>query len=232
MKKYVTFGSPTSQDCDLMVFVDHLGSIQENKKTVLELQHELQYYFNKRVNVNIGVLSEGKLEQVFKGTLDEVNNSIFDTYKFHIQHIECPINERMNRDVNEKILRSVRIILSNISRTDFRDKVKNALLLDFWDRVSCLEDINFDDIKTHEKYDLKDVFKTLAFQMGQTQALINNIELYTKEGVIEHFPQLSPYIKRENCDGFELTKFKKEFIQTIKNNKQLISKTKEQLIDN
>lgn len=232
MNNYVTFGSPSSQDLDLMVFVDQLGTIQENKQKVIELQNELQYYFNKKVNVNIGVLSEQKLIKVFKGTLDEVNNSIMDTYKHHSQKIECPITVRIERDVNEKILRSVRIILSNISRTQFREEVKKALLKDFWDRISCLEDVNFYNITQHEKYDLKDVFKTIAFQMGQTFALMDNIEIYTKEDVIEMYPKLSDYIQRQEIDGFELNNFKKEFISKIKENKNLIIKTKEQIVEN
>ena len=38
---------------------------------------------DKPLNCNLGVFKDGKLEKVFKGTTDELNNVLFYTYKNH-----------------------------------------------------------------------------------------------------------------------------------------------------
>lgn len=176
-----------------------------------------QPYFSKAVNINLGVLGDEKLEQVFKGTLDEVNNSIIDTYSLHAQSYPLKITKRIPRDIDQKILRAVRIILSTLSRSQHRALVKSGLLKNLPGRLDTLNIIDLSYSLVDTKYPVEDIYKTLAFQMGQTLALIEGRELYTKEDVGEFFPELDLFLRRsEKIDLGALEGIKKLFISKIK----------------
>lgn len=213
--KYYVFGSQSSQDLDILVLVEKIGTIQENKIKVTELQEELKSISSKAVNVNLGIEENGVLVQVFKGTLDEVNNSVMDTYSLHPQMHSLSITQRMKRDVSEKVLRSVRIVLSNLSRTHYRKLVKTALQGDVKSRIEALKNIDLRSVTTHDKYPILDVHKTLAFQMGQAVGLIVGCELYTKEDIAKVYPHLGAALRRETSLNEELEAFKRHFIEQV-----------------
>lgn len=213
--KYYVFGSKSSQDLDLLVLVDQLGTIADNKEKVVQLQKDLAHLSSKPVNVNLGVLENGTLTKVFKGTLDEVNNSVMDTYCLHEQYFPLEINVRQKRDITEKVLRSVRICLSNLSRTQYRQEVKQGLKGDALERVKVLQNINLETVSSHDKYPVKDIYKTLTFQMGQALGLIQGKELYTKEAISENYKLLEPYLMRKPTSLKNLEDFKNMFCQEI-----------------
>lgn len=214
---YIVFGSPSSIDLDVLVFVDKIPDVHIAKKLCVEYQNIMQPKFKKEVNVNIATIGKTILTGVLKGTVDEVNNSIIDTYLFHEQHHPCSIKTRMDRDVEQKILRTVRIILSNMSRTQHRDIIKTSLKNDnLITRLSSLKTIDLSKELITEKVRIEDLLKTIAFQMGQAYALLDGIELYTKEGVGDFFESLNPYLRREkNPDLNDLENFKKIFLERV-----------------
>ena len=126
---YNVFGSDDSQDYDIMIFVDKIPSTQESKEMCLKIESELQVIFpNKKTNVNLAVIENGIIVDVFKGTSDECNNSIFRTYSIHNQSCPLLIDREVPRDLNLKLARSLRAILSFLSRTSYSNEVKKALV--------------------------------------------------------------------------------------------------------
>ena len=102
------FGSPSSQDRDIMVYLEKLPALEGCKNLSIEINPYLDTMFNdnKKCNSNFGVLKDGVLVEVFKGTVDEVNNSIFLTYKDHEQLRDLKIKRLLPRDPPTKAIES------------------------------------------------------------------------------------------------------------------------------
>lgn len=237
---YNIFGSEDSIDIDVMVYVDTIPNTEDGKNKCAELEKQLSEELQtrsfsidessykqikeneepklsqeiiKKVNVNLAIVKDGIIVDCFKGTPDEVNNSVFFTYVLHKQKYECMVKRKVIRDIQLKCARSVRIILSFLSRTEHRDKVKFALKGGFHDKLKVLKEINIaklDDLGKNNQ-SLEDFYKVVAFQIGQCFSLIHlyEQEIYTKNQVIENFPELAPFIKREKIKD-------KSYIEKIK----------------
>ncbi len=218
------FGSKTSQDVDAIVFVD---SILDNPHYALE---ECKVYnkkiaeflkTDKEINSNLAIVDRGRIQKVLKGTEDEVNNSLIRTYDLHKQYFPNQVRAFIERDVDLKILRTGRVLLSLISRTEYRPIVKLALQKDYKERVKALYlcDISKMDATQllNKNVAWSDFIKVYAFQIGQTLALIDGIELYTKEEISEAYPELELYIKRDiSHDLVALEKWKRIFLDKTK----------------
>ena len=69
--KFQIFGSASSLDYDVMVFVDKLESIESNHQRIKILNVELEnlfalkHYDKKKINANLAVLENGKIKEVF-----------------------------------------------------------------------------------------------------------------------------------------------------------------------
>ena len=224
---YWIFGSKSSEDTDIMVLVSSISNIKDSKEKVKKYEDILQKKFSKKVNANLAVINKGVITKVYKGTEDEVNNSILDTYHLHKQEFPLTLNKRINRNVELKTIRCLRILLSFLSRTNIRPNVKKALKSDAFSQYELLNKINlaqFNDLsKTGVKHE--DAIKTLAFQMGQTLALIKGKELYSKESIYNEYPQLENYLKRKSHCLFPLEVFKQDFLNNI--NKEELKNKKE-----
>lgn len=209
--EYQIFGSRSSIDIDVMVFLDELPkTIMECHTLIKELNKSLfdnstSHYFksNKTVNANLAILENGVLKEVFKGTVDECNNSLFLTYDLHLQDYPNQIINLVERDVDLKLIRFTRFLLSFISRNEFfRFEIKLALMSgDIRIRLKVLEkftNIVFlsDAELIQKKLTWSDFAKVVAFQLGQTHALLNGKELYTKEDISDCYPTLEPYLMR------------------------------------
>ena len=69
---YQVFGSPTSQDYDIIVFVEDIPSIQECKVLCANFEKPLRLIFeDKPLNVNIAIAQNGVITDCFKGIKDE-----------------------------------------------------------------------------------------------------------------------------------------------------------------
>jgi hypothetical protein len=213
---YYIFGSKSSLDLDVLVLIDQMPSLEDAKKLCNTFNNSLQNISSKKVNSNLGIVQDGQLLSVFKGTVDEVNNSIFDTYHLHNQTHPLLITSRIPRDKEAKVLRSMRGILSFLSRTQYREAVKNSLKNDLLHKVRTLQGIDLSKPLDLTKYPLTDIYKTISFQMGQCQALLEGVELYTKESIADHYPKLKLFLFRDlkaNLSDLEIAK--QDFLQHV-----------------
>lgn len=91
-----------------------------------------------------------------------------------------------------KVVRAVRGVLSQLTRTRYRAELKAALASNnSYQRSECLAAIDFDSVEL-----TPDTGKLLAFQLAQTIALIDGRELYTKGELKTLFPDCAPLIDR------------------------------------
>ncbi len=209
--KFYIFGSEDSQDYDVLVEVDNVPKdVSKSSDICKYYNHKLsELLIDKPINANIGVFKDGKIIDLFKGTPDELNNVLYYTYKNHNQFFPNPITSPIKRDVDLKILRVCRFILTFYSRTDMRSDVKKALKGDLKEKLSILRKIDF--IKMVEfpgKNETKeDIYKVLGFQFGQVFSLIDGheSESYTKSEICKNYPQLSNLINRGDLDDRDLS---------------------------
>lgn len=216
---YNIFGSETSQDYDIMVYVDEIPSIQQCKELCSKLEAELEAELpEKKRNVNLAVIEDGVIAKVFKGTADECNNSVFATYDLHSQRHPLPITRKLTRDVPLKLARGLRIMLSFLSRTEHRELVKKALRGSTTDKLAALESISFAEITDLGKnnQDVVEFYKQAAFQIGQCLGLLHGFELYSKTEIAQFFPSLGVYLLREPSRGIVLETYKKNLIDVIR----------------
>jgi len=225
---FTVFGSESSLDLDVMVFVDE---IPEDNKTATDickvynesiaLVYEKEYGITKEVNCNLAVLKNGQIKQVYKGTSDEVNNSIFLTKDFHTQfHSMEYVIGMVERDHQIKLLRTARVLLSFLSRTSHRLKVKAALRGDVYHKIKVLREIDLGEITDIGKSStsFEDYLKTMAFQLGQSIGLMEGVELYAKESIGEAYPLLETFLNRDVSSELSvLNGFKEEFCDICDN---------------
>lgn len=216
---FYIFGSKSSVDYDVLLIVDELKTIDENHQLIKEWNEKLEKQFveagleHKKVNCNLGVYGMGQIIAVFKGTYDEVNNSVYYTYKRHKQFYTLNIKAPYDRLGNDyfkhmKLKRCYRFILSFYSRVpELREEIKEALRGDFKKRYDVLSEINFHRFKQFpkKKDKIEDIYKVIAFQLAQTIGLFRGIEIYSKEEAIEHFPNLKKFILRQPFTDVDLT---------------------------
>lgn len=210
MVRYI-HGSEDSTDVDVFYVFDELPPLNECKKFCSE---------NELENRNIIVINGGEVVSCYKGTPDEVNNSLLRTYNLHSQEYPLLVDHSVERDVTIKVIRSIRIILSHLSRSQFRPRVKSALNSElFSDKLSALRLIDLTDIEygsLNKNMSREDILKTIAFQMGQTVSLIDGNELFTKSEVAAAYPTLNQFLYRsESSNLADLEAFKRLFIGKI-----------------
>lgn len=163
---------------------------------------------------------------VYKGTVDECNNSILATYHLHKQDFECPVEKPLPRSYSLKMMRTIRGLLSYFSRTDYREEVKIALRSSSMDKkIKVLEKIKISSVSDFGKNSIIEVYKFLAFQLGQTYALLkDNVELFTKNEVGTYYPELKVYLDRIESDSDKIEIFWNEFIQFLKESYKNVEK--------
>lgn len=217
---YQIFGSENSLDVDLVFFVEKMPETIVEKLTLSkELSKSIVPFFPEKViNANLAVCQNGHLVEVYKGTTDELNNALFQTYQFHEQKHANLITELLVRDINLKFLRSTRMILSFMSKTEYRVLIKNALKGTLNEKIQALETIDLSKITSFGKGSKKeDILKSMAFQIGQTIALQEGKELYTKNHIADYFPDLREYLFRdENVNFDHLKKWLLIFVELLK----------------
>jgi hypothetical protein len=213
------FGSPSSVDLDVVVFVAGVGTIHESSQQCKHFSTALQSKTNtaKTINVNLAVVEGGVISDVFKGTFDELNNALYHTYLNHEQFHPQLVTRLLERDLDMKIVRSVRKLVSCFTRTHLRPKAKQALKEGLVERISFLKTIVFSDIESYGKYGAApEVHKLIAFTIAQTQALLAGVELYSKEEAGQRYPNLKIYlIRSEDAVITALQNHFEEFIDML-----------------
>jgi hypothetical protein len=230
MYKFQLFGSKSSIDYDAMVFIDSIPeSVEECKKMCEKFNLKIEDYFhsinlpNKKVNSNLAVVKNGIITDIHKGMVCECNNSLYFTYNNFFQTNPNMIERLVKRDVDLKILRCYRILLSFLSRTYHREEVKKALKGTLNQKIDVLLNINFEGIDFGNRNgEPIDIWKSLAFQVGQTLLLIKGIEVYSKEEICIYLPSLSGFIMR--MEDYHDYKILKEYLTELSNH-ILVSKS-------
>jgi hypothetical protein len=223
-KPFYIFGSENSQDYDIIVSVDHIPQNVEAAHNICkEWNTRLSKILtDKPLNCNLGVFKDGNLVDVFKGTVDELVNVIYYTYGNHKQFYSNPITKPNDRDVDEKILRVARFLITFYSRTTMRTQIKAALRGDLKLKLAVLKQIDYTTMTDfpgkHER--TEDIYKVIAFQFGQVFSLIDGheSESYTKNGIIKNYPDLSNILNRKEITPKELetlNKYMKRYIKLI-----------------
>eukprot|EP01080_Neovahlkampfia_damariscottae_P006992 gene6992-11158_t len=185
-EKYIVHGSEDSTDYDVVYIFEILPGYTEMVK----------FCSQKEENRNILVLKNGVVSDSFKGTPDELNNSLLTTFSLHKQPFfkENPIKQKVERIVALKVVRSLRSILTRVSRSKWRPEIKKALKsLNLESYISILMKIDFNQMT--ELLDIEDC-KSLAYQLGQTLALVEGHEIFTKSEVSLYFKNLKLFIYR------------------------------------
>lgn len=225
--KYYLFGSENSLDYDILVECDYIPKdIHQAHVICKEFNDKLSaVYTDKKINCNLITVKDNEIINYYKGTIDELNNCLFYTYDLHKQAFPNPILKSVERDLNEKILRVSRFILTFYSRTELRKEIKCALRSNLLQRLAVLKKIDFKTMTefTDKKEKTEDIYKILAFQLGQVLLMINNkeSEIYTKNRIINNFPELSTLLNRgkiTDWDLYVLNVFLRKFIEYIELN--------------
>lgn len=177
MIPYTIFGSSNSIDLDVLFYVNEAKNIQDSHAYLKEL--ELTIESSKKVNPNIAIVENGVVTWCFKGNADEVNNSVFYTHSLHNQVFPCPITKTVTRDVEAKIARCFRILLSYHLKGKHRKEIKLALKENLSEQLELLKQIDLLDASAVIIPEV-DYFKTVAFQIEQTRLLLSDIEIYIK----------------------------------------------------
>lgn len=205
--KYQIFGSADSVDIDMMIFVDELQTIEGNHCLIKEYNEFFSSKYDKKINCNLAVLKDGMVVDVFKGTADECNNSLYYTYDNHLNIQDFPnqiekLYDRSKRSIyfHIKLIRVARFILSFFSREpELREMIKPALKGDLLLRLKVLSKIDFTKYTTfpHKKEKHEDIYKVLAFQFAQCFGLRTNCEIYSKSDAKNMFSYFSDMLDRK-----------------------------------
>lgn len=208
MLERYTYGSPDSKDCDVMIVVESIPSIEESKKIIEQYKIEYQPLYDKQLDLHLITIEDGIVTGCSHGTIDEINNMLIDTYKYHKQDFELLVTKRVKRDFKLKLARALRGILSFYSRVPhLRPIIKPALKGTIKDRLDAIKYIDLKkETPAGRNMSIKDVHKVIAFQIAQTLALSYDFELYTKQDVSEEFPLLQPYMQRSYYELSSLQK--------------------------
>ena len=225
--KYYLFGSENSQDYDVLVECENIPqNINEAHDICKAHNMALSVILpDKELNCNLITIKDNKIIDCFKGTCEELNNCLYYTYDLHKQSHPNPILSPVDRDINEKILRVARFIITFYSRTELRTEIKAALRGNLLLKLAILKKIDFLQMTDFpdKKEKTEDIYKVLAFQFGQAFSLLDGYESdsYTKNGIIKNYPYLTNLLNR--CviveeDLMVLNHYLKFFIYHIENN--------------
>lgn len=226
---YYRFGSKDSRDIDILI--DHFDCKgEESDKDLIESLKKLHPEIEKE-KWQINII---KIEDAFviksipsKGSADSVNNSLFETYHLHKQNHPFPLKGLVERCRILALVKCLRAVLTSFAKysaptyyeTTIRPIIKSKL---FKDWIDLLDKIDFNELQFDNDVIKKNQLKSLAFHIGQTISLINNIEIYTKQELVYWHPELSNLIKREECENsIALTHGKLKELQQLINTLEL-----------
>ena len=192
MIRYI-HGSADSTDLDVVYVFEEMPPFKEC---------QLFCQGDPAENRNIIVVRDGTVAQTFKGIRDEVNNALLATYPLHEQAYPLLIHRAVPRDVFLKDIAVTRKLMSPLTKTPLRPRLKEALRGEWSQRLAALGELRLAEIDFDRagKQSGADLLKSMAFQLGQGIGLHRGVELYTKADVAGFLPQLRPYLYRQAAD--------------------------------
>ncbi|KAL0485330.1 hypothetical protein AKO1_002927 [Acrasis kona] len=207
MSKTIPFfrhGSHNSVDVDLLYLFDHIPPPKEAQNFI---------FVGERLGEdrNIFTIKDGVVNFCQVGIVDSMNNALLQTYPLHKQLFPLPIIQAVKRAVPMKINETIKNTLVKIRNADnLRDIIVPAIKsYDFEIRRQVFGGVDF----AGTTLDL-DTIKNITFRLGQTLALIQGHECFTKDDVIKLFPDMKPLIYREkDLDKNVMNKYKDIFMK-------------------
>ncbi len=198
---YFIFGSADSIDTDVLVQVQTIG----DRKTAYDRVMALRQVSPEGWNINLVVIEGGYITQTVtsNGTADGLNNALLQTYDNHLprQLHPNPIKGPVRRNMALAMYRALRCMLTYCTRTKHRSIIKPHLkgIHPFHHKPAMMAQIDFESIDDFgNKYSkTTEIWKSLAFYLGQAVSLLEGVEIYTKADLIAHHPQLAPFILRQ-----------------------------------
>ncbi|MEL6562578.1 MAG: hypothetical protein AAFQ94_30695, partial [Bacteroidota bacterium] len=137
---------------------------------------------------------------------------LFQTYHLHQQYFDLQITQLLPRNLELKLIRTLRKTLSYYSRTKLRPHIKQALRTGFSEQLKVLKTMDLSILKT-EDTDISDIWKSIVFSQGQSIALAKGVELYTKNELKAYFPEVRPILERaKGSHGSIVQKITEQFI--------------------
>jgi hypothetical protein len=202
---YYRFGSADSRDIDVLIDHPEATGTENDKQLIKKLVDK--YPEITAWNMNIIRIDRGVVVASVpsKGSPDAVNNSLFDTYKLHEQLHSFPLNRKLPRHTLLAVVKCVKNVLFAYKGTPndsyYRNFCRPALVRGtFAEQVELLLQLNFNSLFSQHENEHRNQVKSLLFRIGQTLALLNGIEIYTKSHLKSIFPDLAPMIDRqEGC---------------------------------
>jgi len=196
---YYFFGSPNSVDIDVMIDHPMAKNLHIDKQIVAELK--ATYPAIETWDINLVRIANDQIVYAQKGLADCCHNSLYKTAGFHSQNFEIPLKVPVKRNLPLAVADCVVTLLMATKKKPHKEfyekEVSPALKSPEWAvRTSVLATVDFDIpfndvVSENSKY-----LKSLAFDLGQTISLLNGIEIYTKQEVIENHPTLTDLINR------------------------------------
>ena len=199
---YYFFGSPNSVDIDVMI--DH----PHPSKTSLE-EIEAAHPATKKWNISLIRIENGLVVETMpkKGTPDAVHNSLYHTYGHHRdkQVYKLPLIAPVQRHLLLAIEGCIKNLLTIVEASNlkgfYKANFRSAMRAGIWmDRLELLPKIPYDQPYFDDPDRCLGVYKSLAFDVGQTLSLINGREIYTKDELVTAHPVLNDVIFRRHCD--------------------------------
>lgn len=219
--KYI-HGSKDSVDVDTYYWVDELPSTIQECKTWCESRKGENANLLTVYTEIVGEHYSSVVDKVYKGVPDEVNNSLLRTYDLHPNQESSlpPGLHYVQRDEFIKYIRSVRVILSHLSKSQYRPDIKSALSSSDWNvKLRTLEHIYLQEIDfstLNHNMSPEDIKKVIAFQIGQSIGLMDGYEYYTKSEIADAYPILRQFLYRDPESNInELDAMLKYFIKRI-----------------
>lgn len=218
------FGSRDSTDRDVVVFLAELpDTIAECKALCKAIVPHLTAHLQAAnypilpLNINLARLDQGYVVRVFKGTPDELNNACFRTYHHFPQLYPPQIQGLLPRDLKLKLERASRTILSVLSRTQHRARIKGGLNGDLDQKLEVLAAIDFAGDWEYGPKSMPEteIWKTIAFQIGQSLALFQGEELFSKGEIATRFPELAPFLGRRMGNRAALNRLRDQWLELL-----------------
>ncbi|MNJ83890.1 hypothetical protein D3C87_13190 [compost metagenome] len=217
---YYFFGSKDSIDIDVLIVHPESKGLESDFFLIKQINQD--HPVSGSWNINIIQINDGVVINSIpsKGSPDSVNNSLYETYHLHEQKYPFPLKTKVQRNISLAIEKCLVVIFTFYKKTNHSEfyklipkGIKNGEV-NLEDRLLFLEKIDFNVLPYEEDIKNKNAFKSLAFQIGQTISLLDGIEIYTKQKLIAHHPDLEVIIKRISTGKSNLINIK---ITTLKN---------------
>jgi hypothetical protein len=168
----------------------------------------LNFCKQKQDDVNLVCVKNNFVVFSFKGLVDETNNALLNTVPLHEQEFEFPKLNKMTRIVPLKVSSTILAILVTIRRKECKDIVVDSLKsFDLSERIKTLKGIDFSKLTLS-----KDEIKFIAFRLGQTLALIQGKEIYTKDDLKDKYPNLSNHLQRKDDPDVSILNEMRDFL--------------------